>query len=583
MANTVLILAESPAFRDELASRVRRSGLHVQLVADAEHAVAATRSMPVQALIVEKSESIPVLQLRERIRSHSPGTQVVLLESFERGRSDGTLLCHGHGDFIASADELAAWLESRRPDAGRDEERIKSLIQVIDVLVGLLEADDPHFGGFSHQVAKLSRLVALELGLEQPKAEEVAIAAMLRDLGKSGVKRDVLIEQEEYDEAQTREMREHVNWSVRLLEHLDAGWKILPIVRHHHERYDGAGYPDGLRGREIPLGARIIAAVEAYAAMVSDRPHRPARSFDDALDELMSQAGSQFDPEIVEVLVNVLDDRRPAGLMGGKPLVVIVDPEAEFRRLLRMRLLNHGFEARGIARMAGTLAEVVGRVPDLLLVDSGESGDDAFNLLRLLRDDEVAKKIPFGILARRDDRDQRLKALRLGVDDYILKNNDLEEVSARVENILTREALRRRSEQGPRERGVKGRLENLNVTDIVQMLSMGSKTACVTVDAIAASGKIWFREGTIVHAEGPGVEGEEAFYRLMPLTQGDFTIHHGQRSRTTSIEHDAMYLLMEGTRRVDEASSPSAPLEIDTDKLPRPPESSDGQGPRIRR
>src|SRR5262249_51177426 len=156
-----------------------------------------------------------------------------------------------------------------------------------DVLVGLIELGDRYFGGSSHQAMRLARAVAEEMSSETDTQDEGAIAALLRDIGKAGIERTVIAQEGGLSEQQMRAVQSHVEGSVRLLEHIDFPWKILPVIRHHHERYDGRGYPDGLKGREIPIGARILAVVDAYLAMVSDRPHRPAMTQDPAFEELI--------------------------------------------------------------------------------------------------------------------------------------------------------------------------------------------------------------------------------------------------------------------------------------------------------
>ena len=138
----------------------------------------------------------------------------------------------------------------------------------------MLEIRDDFFAGSSHRAARLVRAVAEEMGLDDFAVREAVLGCLLRDLGKVELEPGLL---GEFTPEQWDAMKEHVEGSVRLLEHIDFPWKVVPVIRHHHERYDGRGYPDGLKGREIPLGARILAAVDAYTAMVSPRPHRATR------------------------------------------------------------------------------------------------------------------------------------------------------------------------------------------------------------------------------------------------------------------------------------------------------------------
>jgi response regulator RpfG family c-di-GMP phosphodiesterase len=348
-------------------------------------------------------------------------------------------------------------------------------------------------------------------------------------------------------------MREHVSASVRLFEHIDFPWKILPVIRAHHERFDGTGYPDGLRGREIPMGARIVSVVDAYIALTSDRPHREALGSDEALEILVRQAGRQFDPEVVEAFQGVVDkrtvDRRP----GRKPRVLVADAHEDFRRLVKMRLLNEGFEVTETESTGKALGLLVQDPPDLALIDMDDDSAEAFQLLEEIRGDDSLSRIPVALLSSSSDRVLRIRALRQGVDEFLAKDGDIEELIARVENVLTREAIRRKGGARRPRRGITGDLENLALPDIVQTLVMGMKSACVTLTSAGQKGNIWFENGQARHAKLGKLVGEKAFFEMVRWTEGEFVIEHGVVSTESSLERDAMFLLMEGLRLVDES------------------------------
>jgi response regulator RpfG family c-di-GMP phosphodiesterase len=308
-------------------------------------------------------------------------------------------------------------------------------------------------------------------------------------------------------------------------------------------------------GREIPMGARIVAVVDAYVAMGSARPHRPAMHPEEAVDELERQAGQQFDPEVVEALIRVLE-KTPAVIGGGgKPSVLVCDGDAEFRKVLEMRLANEGYDVNCVTRADEALDVIVNAPPDLVLADVSADGSDAFQLLRELRKDATFQDIPFAFLARAESRLLKIRALRQGVDDFLIKANDLEELLARVQNILTRESARRGHGLKRAKRGVTGQLENLGIPDIVQTLAIGMKTALVAVSQGDESGKIWFRDGAVVHAMCGELSGEAAFHALARFKTGEFAIEHGIKSRRTTIECDTMFLVMESMRLMDELSA----------------------------
>jgi len=174
-------------------------------------------------------------------------------------------------------------------------------------------ASQPHHGGRpSDMVAALSTGVGLHMGLSRIEMERLRVAALLHDLGKVAVPAAVLDKPDHLDDSERRVVGEHPRIAQIILEQATSMRDAIPIVLHHHERYDGTGYPHGLRGEEIPLGARIVAVADAYHAMIHDRPYRAAMTHGAALAELQAHAGTQFDPTVVQVFVSVFGDEAPA-------------------------------------------------------------------------------------------------------------------------------------------------------------------------------------------------------------------------------------------------------------------------------
>jgi len=145
-----------------------------------------------------------------------------------------------------------------------------------------------------------------------------------------------------------------------------------------------------------------------------------------------------------------------------------------------------------------------------------------------------------------------MRALRHGVDEYVCKADSLEEIVARVQNVLTREAARAGAKGVTRRRGITGDLGHLSLPDIIQTLAMGMKTARVSVASGRSRGRMWFEEGAARHAEAGKLEGEAAFYTMVGWDSGEFVIEHGLRPKKRSLEQDTMFLLMEGMRLLDE-------------------------------
>lgn len=178
-----------------------------------------------------------------------------------------------------------------------------------DAIAGLAEAlleRDRYTGEHSELVVGLATRVARGLGLDGREVEQVRSAALLHDIGKVAIPDDVLAKAGPLDELEWAVMREHPVIGERILRAIPGLGGVARIVRHEHERWDGRGYPDGLSGEEIPIGARIILPCDAYHAMTSDRPYRRAIPHADAIRELGRGAGAQFDPQVTEVLIGFL-------------------------------------------------------------------------------------------------------------------------------------------------------------------------------------------------------------------------------------------------------------------------------------
>jgi HD domain-containing protein/GAF domain-containing protein len=159
------------------------------------------------------------------------------------------------------------------------------------------------------QVVELAVQVGEALGLGRLQLLELEFAARVRDVGKIGIPDTTLRKTGPLNRNDWKLIRSHPVWSAETLGHTPGLEAVASVVQFHHERWDGSGYPDGLAGERIPLASRIILACEAYVAMTAERPYRPALESDHALDELRACAGSQFDPEVVEAVIGIVESQ----------------------------------------------------------------------------------------------------------------------------------------------------------------------------------------------------------------------------------------------------------------------------------
>lgn len=174
-------------------------------------------------------------------------------------------------------------------------------IAFLEVLAETIESRDLFMRGHARRVAFYADLTAAALCLSRSEREHVRLAAFLHDIGKVGAPSDVLAGHVMPEPERLRQVEGHAAIGERLLRPLALDAPIATTVRHHHERWDGAGYPDGLAGDEIPLASRVIAVADAYDAMTCERPYRAARDRDDAIAELDRESGAQFDPQLVRI------------------------------------------------------------------------------------------------------------------------------------------------------------------------------------------------------------------------------------------------------------------------------------------
>ena len=176
----------------------------------------------------------------------------------------------------------------------------------VAALAAAIDARDNYTLSHSRDVVDLACAVAERLGLSRSETANVRDGAMLHDVGKVAIPNEILYKAGPLDDGEWEVMRQHPVIGERILLRTPELAAIAPLVRHEHERWDGLGYPDGLAGRDIPAGSRIIFACDAYNAMITDRPYREPMSHAEALDELMRGAGTQFDPDVVNALIEVL-------------------------------------------------------------------------------------------------------------------------------------------------------------------------------------------------------------------------------------------------------------------------------------
>jgi len=191
----------------------------------------------------------------------------------------------------------------------------QNCLEFAKVLAHTLEEKDAYTSGHSERVCYYSDLMAKRLSFEPKDRTELQIASYLHDIGKIGISNRFINKKGALNPTDWAIIKQHSKKSIELLTPLKLSPNILSYIQHHHEHFDGTGYPDGLTGEQIPLGSRIIAISDAYDSMTSNRPYRKPLSNEEARSELVNYSGKQFDPRLISIFLDVLKEMEEVFLM----------------------------------------------------------------------------------------------------------------------------------------------------------------------------------------------------------------------------------------------------------------------------
>jgi response regulator RpfG family c-di-GMP phosphodiesterase len=329
-----LIVDDEPRLRQVLTHLMRGDGFNCLEAMNGEDALGLLEQYPVNLVLSDlRMPRMDGLELLRETRARWPDVAVVMITAVADVDVAVSCLAIGAMDYLTKPfhlDEVRARvgqaLEKRRLVLeNRDyQERLQEKVSAqarrleelfmasIQSLAEALEVKDPYTRGHSVRVSEYSVVIARELGLDVEMQRQVGLGGHVHDIGKIGVREEVLNKPGKLTDAEYEHIMSHpvVGWRI-LAPLLSETLAALSIVRSHHERYDGRGVPDRLAGAEIPLEARIAAAADAFDAMTSDRPYRPdGLSASDAVREIVRCSGSQFDPSVVAALVRAAEDGR---------------------------------------------------------------------------------------------------------------------------------------------------------------------------------------------------------------------------------------------------------------------------------
>ena len=421
-------------------------------------------------------------------------------------------------------------------------------LETLNVLVTMIEQLNRDRGGHATRVARLCEQLGARIRLTKPQVQGILIAAYLHDVGVSSESHVTLLDVAS-DETKRELARRAYTAPIRLLEAVALPGTALDALRHRYECFDGRGFPERLSGKNIPLGARVLAVAESYVDLNHSQQNAAGRRLaaEDACDFLDRHKNTTFDPAVVDWLRHiVLDDGMQTQLLASRNRVLIVDPDPEETSVLEVRFAERGYEVMIERELTAALSRLDAENFDIVVSEVQLPSGDGFDLLTRMRD-KGHTKVPLMFLTAKRDQSSVNRGLELGAADYVVKPASAAVVAAKAGRII--EEAR---SQKPGGRGVSGSLQEMGLPDVIQILANGRKNGRLKVRSGRLQGEMMFQEGSIHDAVFGDLKGAEAVYAILRLTDGDFALDPNMDPIEDRIGIPAHHLLLEAMRRMDE-------------------------------
>ncbi len=427
----------------------------------------------------------------------------------------------------------------------------ESTLEILSVMVSLIENTRQDLRGHSALVARLCKRLAERVGLDARATQSSAIAAQIHDLGKMGRYHLTALNVAEYDGHRTAAQKAVLS-PARLFESAELPDDAMAAVNSMYERYDGKGFPGGSSGKEIPVLARILAICDTYADLTHNarNPYRKTLSPQETFGILANYKETVFDPHLVDLFKSLMlgEDLR-ARLLDARYTALLIDADPEDTTVLELRLLEAGIDVK-VARASNEAIKLLEKGDiDIVLSEldlPGGDGTDGLALLADVRSKPWGKTLPWMVYTRRTSHADAQRAFELGVLDFASKLSQESLLVAKVRALLDGRGAQRSS------RGVTGSIREMSLPDIVQVLTSGRKSGSLGIRAGAESGAIHLADGDVVDATWGKIRGEEAFYAMLKLSDGDFALDPSFVPQGRVIQMSSEMLLLEGMRRLDE-------------------------------
>ncbi|HST07934.1 MAG TPA: HD domain-containing phosphohydrolase [Gemmatimonadaceae bacterium] len=337
----ILIVDDEETIRLALRKFLRSRGYEVEIAGSGDQALELLDHESFSLMLCDvRMPGMTGVQVVPQARSRDEDLAIIMLTAVNDAATATEVLSAGASDYLMKPVELAdlqqavdrallkrtELMEKRRVDKlireevalrtaelEREKESLRLLsIGIAETLINAMEAKDVYLRGHSQRVAELAGQLAQELGLEDAICEDLRVAGRLHDVGKIGIREAILNKPGSLTSEEFEHVKQHVRIGLEILEPLFHIRQPLKYIEHHHEHWNGAGYPLGLAGPEIPLGARILCAADTFDALTSKRAYREPLEPMAALEHLHVDVGTQFDPRVYEALVRVIERRMAA-------------------------------------------------------------------------------------------------------------------------------------------------------------------------------------------------------------------------------------------------------------------------------
>lgn len=437
---------------------------------------------------------------------------------------------------------------SRAPAAEKSAEAVGSA-EILRVMVSLLESTRGELAGHSVQTAYFTEKMCERIGLDRLETEAITMAALLHDLGKGSPYHLTPFNVAEWEGHRTAAEKRFEN-PLRLFQSVSLPETTKSTLQSMYERFDGQGFPKGLSGKHIPLGARVLAMADTFADLTSNprNPYRRTLATDEAMKVLKGAGKKIFDANLVELFgVVVAGDDLKRQLLTGAHNILLIDSDPEQCAILDLQLTSRGFKVRTARTADQALKALSQSLASLIVCEVVLEPFDGFQLKEKLNSNQVTRDIPVIYFTSRAASADVEKGFALGAQDYLVKPSTLDVVVAKISKLLMDSGAALRG-------GVSGSLTEMSLPDLVQVISHGRKNGQLRLTMGQHRGEIHFVGGEVYDADFDGIRGEEAFFKMLRFKEGTFVLNPNFRAETRSIEMTSEMLLLEGMRRFDEES-----------------------------